>query len=134
MIKLSKTWSYALKAVLYIAWKSPEVLKIKDISINQGISESLLRRIIADLERWWIIKTIKWRNGWVLLIKEFTDVSIYDILKSSGEELWIRSCTKWISCENIDNCNTTIILWNLQKGFNSILELYTLDKIIKKDF
>lgn len=132
MIKLSKKWDYALKSVIYIAEKSPELLKIQDISEKLNISESLLRRIVADLNKSKIIETIKWRNWWIKIWKELSKISIYDILFNIGEELWLTDCTKWLSCENKSNCNTTNLLWNLQKSFNWILKLQTLDKITKK--
>ena len=130
MIKLSKKWSYSLKAMIYISTRAPELVKIKDISTDQNISETLLRRIIADLERWWIVKTIKWRNGWVKLWKELKKISVYDILDSVWEELAVTDCTKWEDCINIWNCVTTSLLWDIQKWFNSLLKIHTLDKII----
>ena len=132
MIKLSKKWDYALKAVIYIAEKNPELLKIQNISGELNISESLLRRIISELQKSEIIETIKWRNWWIKIWKELSKISVFDILFSIWEELWLTNCTKWLECENINNCNTTYLLWNLQKSFNWILKLQTLDKIIKK--
>ena len=132
MIKLSKKGSYALKAILYIAEKNPKLIKILDISNDLKISESLLRRIISELEKSAILMTIKGRNGWVNLWMETSDISVYDVLNSVWEELWVSDCTKWISCDNLDTCSTTNLFWNLQKSFNWILKLQTLDKIIKK--
>jgi len=130
MIKLSKKWSYALKSIIFIA-KNNTLVKIKDISSSENISENLLRRIIADAEKSGLVKTIKWRNWWVKLWKELNKISVFDILKSAGEELWITECTKWEYCSDINNCSTTNVLWNLQKWFNSLLKINTLDKIIK---
>ena len=132
MLKLSKKWSYALKAVIYIAQKSPELVKIQDISESLKISESLLRRIIAELDKSWILMTIKGREGWVSLWMDLKDISVYDILNGVWEELGISDCTKWLFCENLDSCSTTNLFSNLQKSFNWILKLQTLDKIIKK--
>ena len=132
MLKLSKKWWYALKAVLYIAENNGKLFKIIDLSNELNISESLLRRIISDLDRWWILLTIKGRLGWVKLWKSLEKISVYDILNIVWEELWVTDCTKWIFCENIDSCVTTNLLWNLQKSFNWILKLQTLDKIIKQ--
>lgn len=129
MIKLSKKWAYALKAVIYI-WSQDKLLKISDISKDQDISETLLRRIIADLEKSSILKTIKWRWWWVCLWRDLKKISIYDILFSAWEELWISDCTKWQICNNKQNCNSTDVLWFIQKWFNSILKLYTLEKIL----
>ncbi len=132
MLKLSKKWSYALKAIIFIAENQEKLLKIIDISKELKISESLLRRIIAEMEKSWILITSKWRNWGVWLWMELNQISVYDILNSVGEELWISDCTKWIFCENNNNCNTTELLSNIQKSFNWILKLQTLDKIIKK--
>ena len=141
MIKLSKKWSYALKAVIYIAKNSsPHLTKegvggglvnITEISESEKISLSMLRRIISELEKWWIIETIKWRNWGIKLLKKIHQISIFDILNSIWEELWITDCTKWLDCDNLNNCSTEKLLWNLQKGFNTLLHIYTLDKIIK---
>lgn len=131
MLKVSKKWWYALKAVLYIAENNEKLLKISDLSKELNISESLLRRIISDLEKSGVVTTIKGRVWWVKLWKEFNQISVYDILKSVWEELWITDCTKWLFCENSTNCSTTNLFTNLQKSFNGILKLQTLDKIIK---
>ena len=48
-----------------------------------------------------------------------------------SKELGITDCTKWLFCENQQNCDTTTVYKNLQKWFNWILKLYTLDKIAK---
>ncbi len=130
MIKLSKKWSYALKAVLLIAKKN-KLLKVSDISSELNISLWMLRRIIADLEKWWILETIKWRNWGVKMWKNLEDISVYDILYFSWEELSIRDCTKWIDCDNKSNCSTMWLMRWLQKWFNTLLKINTLDKLIK---
>lgn len=132
MLKLSKKWWYALKAVIFIAENNNELIKISDLSNALNISESFLRRIISDLDKSWILITIKWRIWWVKLGMDIKDISVYDILNSTWEELWITDCTKWLICENSEKCGTTELLWNLQKSFNGILKLQTLDKIIKE--
>jgi Rrf2 family protein len=137
MLKVSKKWWYALKAVLYVAENNNELIKIIDLSKNLNISESLLRRIISDLDKSWILMTIKGRVWWVKLWMNLKDISVYDILNSVWEELWIADCTRWIMCDNSETCITTSLFWNLQKTFNWILKLNTLDKIIdnkKTDF
>lgn len=131
MIKLWKSWDYAIKAVVYIAESSEELVKIKNISEDLKISQSFLRRIIATLEKWGIIKSIKWRNGWVKLAKEKNRISIYDILISSWENMFLTGCTKWEFCPKKEDCWTTRAFSSIQKWINSILKMNTLDKIIK---
>ncbi len=131
MLKLSKKWWYAIRAVIYIARKW-EIIKVSEIAKSEQISESLLRRLIADLEKNHILHTIKGRNWWVQLWKNTNKMSIYDILLAVWEELKIRDCTNWGTlCNNQDNCTTEGLYSSLQKWFNSILKIHTIDKLIK---
>lgn len=130
MIKLSQTWDDALKALCYIADRG-DLVQIKDIAWSQGMSETCLRRIIADLNRAGILKTKQGKGGGVLLALPKEKISVYDIFLAVGEEMGITDCTTGKSCEFEANCYTTWVLWNLQRGFNSLLKLQTLDKIIK---
>jgi len=129
MIKLSKKWSYWLKAVLYIYKNNSENINIKDISISEKIPEVFLRRIISDLEKASILQTKKWRNGWVFLWKHARDISLYDIFFALWEELSVSDCSAWLECINKHDCLTTSIFANLQKSFNGILKMQTLDKM-----
>ncbi len=128
MIKLSNKWDYAMKSMVYLLKNNDRSVKISEISNDLNISESLLRRIIALLHKWWLVYTKKWRNWWLCLWKKASEISVYDILFYVWEELWISDCTKWIYCNNKHKCHTTSIYWNIQKWLNSILKLYTLDK------
>jgi len=128
MLKLSKKWNYALKTIIYLANSgNNSFLKIATISKDLNISESLLRRIISELEKSGIVKTTKGRNWWIQIWKNFSEISVFDVLLAVDEELG----TKWLFCENQQNCDTTTVYKNLQKWFNWILKLYTLDKIAK---
>jgi len=130
MLKLSKKWSYAIKAMIYIA-QSKKLIHIIDISSAENISESLLRRIISDLEKNNLIKTTQWRNGGIVLWKEVQKISVYDILFAVWEELGITDCTRGAICDKIHGCSTTYFLNTLQGWFNSLLKMYTLDKIMR---
>ena len=132
MIKLSKKWDYALKAICYIADRPLELVHIKDIATSEEISESMLRRIIANLEKTWLLRTVKGRNGWVQLAKSPNLITVYAILEAVWEELWLTDCTKGIYCEKKWDCYTTGVLGNLQRWFNALLKMQTLDKIVKK--
>lgn len=131
MINLSKTGSYALKAMIHLANNPAKFFTIKEIATDLVISESLLRRIIANLEQAGIILSVKWRNWWVKISKKISEISVYDILKASWENMNISDCTGWLKCKNIDKCSTTWVLNNIQKWFNTLLKMQTLDKIIK---
>lgn len=130
MIKLSASWDYAIKSTIYIAESNLELIKIKDIAKDLNISEWFLRRIIASLEKWGILISLKWRNWGIKLAKEKNKISLFDILSASGEEMFLTWCTAWKDCPNSNSCNSTKAFNSLQKGFNSLLKLHTIDRII----
>ena len=132
MIKLSQTWDDALKALCYIADKQPQVVQIKEIVASQGMSESCLRLIIADLNRAGIIQSKQGRNGGLILGKPASKISLYDVFLAVGEEMGIADCTKDIYCDKKSSCYTTDALWGLQRGFHSLLKMQTIEKILNK--
>lgn len=87
MIKLSQTGDDALKALCYIADRHPEVVQIKEIVASQGMSESCLRLIIADLNRSGIIQSKQGRNGGLMLGKPAAKITLYDVFLAVGEEM-----------------------------------------------
>lgn len=106
-------------------------MHIKDVVESQGMSETCLRRIIPDLHKAGIILAKPGRGGGVMLAKNPEKISIYDVFLAVGEEIGITDCTKDLYCDKKENCYTTDVLSNLQRGFNSLLKMQTLDKIIK---
>ena len=131
MIKLSRTWDDALKAICYIADRD-ELVQIKEIVAHEGMSETCLRRIIADLNTGGILKTTQGRGGGVRLAKSPESISVYDVFLAVGEEMSMTDCTRGELCEKQENCYTTDVMGNLQRGINALLKLQTLDKIIGK--
>jgi len=107
-------------------------VQIREIVASQGMSETCLRRIIPDLHKAGILVAKQGRGGGVQLAREASKISLYDIFLAVGEEIGITDCTKWQVCERQSDCYTTDVLGNLQRGFNSLLKMQTLDKIIKK--
>lgn len=132
MIRLSQKWFYTLSALVFIAWQD-RLVKIKDIVIEQNMSESLLRRIIADLEKEGIIESFRGRNGGIKLAKSPEHITLFSIFKAVGEEIGIRDCTKWIICNKKNQCQTAPIFFRLQKGFNSLLQIYTLKQAMGEE-
>lgn len=132
MLKLSKKWDIALKAVSYCADKSGEKLQLSRIAQDIWVSELSLRQIIPDLAKSGILVAQQGRGGGIMFQKNPTLVSVYDVLFSVGENLGITDCTEGIFCPQEGSCYTTHILKNLQRGFISLLKLQTLDKVIKK--
>lgn len=89
------------------------IRKISDISRDIAISESLIRKIANDLEHASIIRSVKGRNGGIEIAKR--EVSVYDVLQASGEDLSLTICTGKNPCELSGGCNLSPLIRNLQR-------------------
>ena len=69
--------------MIYIAKSKKSLVQIGDISQDEKISESLLRRIVADLEKAGILQSVRGRSGGVKLAREVQKISVYDILEAA---------------------------------------------------
>lgn len=132
MIKLSKKWDYAVKTAIFLSKNKERFFTIWEVSKILNISESLLRRIIADLKKAKIITSTKWRNWGIQIIKDIQKISLFDIFLAVWEKMYVSDCTKWVHCENMSDCYTEDTYHLLQKWLTGLLKLYTLEKLIKK--
>ncbi len=130
MLKLSKKWDYAIKTIIFLAKHKKDCFTIKQISDKLDISETFLRRVVADLKKENFLQSTQWRTWGIQIIEQYEKLSLYDILMCVGEDLNITDCTKWEKCDKKDSCDTTSIYTNLQKGLNGFLKLYTIDKLV----
>lgn len=130
MLKLSKKWDYAIKTIIFLAKNKEDSFTIHEISKQLDISETFLRRVIADLKKKNFVESRQWRAGGIQIVACFQKISLYEILQSVGEDLSITDCTKGKSCDKQHNCQTTSIYGNLQRGLNGFLKLYTIDKLV----
>ena len=104
-------------------------MRIHDIACDQNIAPSNLRKIVALLCKTGILEAAQGRNGGIQLGKKSETISLFDILEAVGEELSVRDCTKGEYCAKQDRCQTTLVLQGVERGMQSLLRMYTLDKM-----
>ena len=77
---ISTKSQYALKAMVYIALHNNELVKIKDISKREGISQKYLEQVISLLVKSQLLKSYRGNNGGYSLIKNVDEYSVYEII------------------------------------------------------
>lgn len=126
MIRLSKKWEYALRAVMFLAQAGKDnYYTVFKLSEELNISESFLRRIISEVEKTKIIKSQKGRRGWISISKEPGQYSVYEILKAVEEEIRV------IDFDANKKSPLLPAYKELQEGFEEVLKKYTFDKLFK---
>ena len=87
-MKISTRVRYGLKALAYIADKSSEnkLVRIKEISDEQGVSVQYLEQILFKLKNENIIEGKRGPNGGYRLAKEPKDITLHQLYKILDEE------------------------------------------------
>lgn len=87
-MKISTRVRYGLKALVYIADKSSEnkLVRIKEISDEQGISVQYLEQILFKLKNENIIEGKRGPNGGYRLAKEPKEITLHQLYKILDEE------------------------------------------------
>ncbi|MEZ5016115.1 MAG: Rrf2 family transcriptional regulator [Flavipsychrobacter sp.] len=90
----SKTCEYAIKAVIYIAQKSKDGVRIGIKEIAKGIDspEHFIAKILQDLSKKGLVQSMKGPNGGFYLDVECLDISLADIVKEIDGDKVFTAC------------------------------------------
>jgi len=110
------------------------VITTREISEKYCISKKYLERILKKLETDDILKGKRGAKGGYKLNKEFSDISLKDIIFNLEKELDIVSCKdKDFCCPKIDDCEISYVWEILNKKIYDYLESIKLDKLFQKE-
>lgn len=135
-VKISTKVRYGLKALSYIAQKSSEdkLVRIKEISDEQGVSIQYLEQILFKLKNEKIIEGKRGPNGGYKLARDPKEITLHDLYKILEEEERVIDCNESqehkAECSD-ENCSGSCIWGKLDNAMTKILEETTLADFIK---
>ncbi|MDO4691058.1 MAG: Rrf2 family transcriptional regulator [Fusobacterium sp.] len=135
-MKINTKVRYGLKALAYIAENSSEtkLVRIRDISEDQGISVQYLEQILFKLKNENVIEGKRGPTGGYKLAKEAKEIDLYSIYKILDDEVKVIDCNESEearhSCKD-EMCGTTCIWSKLDNAMTKILSETSLDDFIK---
>lgn len=132
-MRISTKGRYALRLMMDLALNDgEELIRIKDISKRQGISEKYLEQIISYLKKAGYVKSLRGAQGGYRLSMEPKEYSVGMILRLTEGNMAPVVCLEEEeeSCERIDSC-TMIRLWSmLYDAVNNVINSVTLQDLI----
>lgn len=135
---ISTRGRYALRVMIDLArHESAGYIPLKEIAERQEISEKYLESILKTLVQSRLVEGIRGKNGGYKIIKNLSDVTAWDIISATENELSVVACLKPGAdvCSRAGEC-ATLPMW---QDFNTVLKdffqkytLYDLANGIKK--
>lgn len=93
MMLISRSCSYALRAVLYVAaYGHDRWILIREVSDQLGISFSFLGKIVQQLSRAGILVSHKGPGGGIALAKPARDIALLDIVRAIDGANALKGC------------------------------------------
>jgi Rrf2 family transcriptional regulator, cysteine metabolism repressor len=132
-MKLSTRSRYAARAIIEIARQAGDKpITRKVICESQEISSSYLENILIVLKNQGIIKTIRGPRGGYSLAKDPADITMFDIVNVfEGSISAVHCVDNPANCSRYENCPTKIVWEELMISQKSVLESFTIEKLMK---
>lgn len=130
-MQLTQFTDYSLRALIYIALKK-DICNIKDIIDAYSISSSHMVKIIHNLAKLELIRTIRGKNGGIVMAKSPGEINIGALVLELEPNFDLVPCfnKEKSNCCIAPVCKLKYILTDAQKAFMELLSKYTLADII----
>ena len=128
-MKISTKGRYALRLMLDLAQNNTgEMIRVKEISERQGISEKYLEQIITMLKRANYVKSLRGAQGGYRLAKEPKEYTVGMILRLTEGNMNLEDEIN--QCERADSC-ITLRLWTmLDDAIKGVIDHVTLQDML----
>ncbi|MCW8386407.1 Rrf2 family transcriptional regulator [Fluoribacter dumoffii] len=132
-MQLTQFTDYSLRALIYIAIRRT-TCTIQDIACVYDISHNHLIKIIHNLSKLGIIKTIRGKNGGIMMAKNPAEINLKTLVTKLEPHFDLVPCfnKEKANCCIAPTCKLRKILLDAQEAFFSVLEQFSLEDIIHK--
>ncbi|MBQ7884640.1 MAG: Rrf2 family transcriptional regulator [Clostridia bacterium] len=128
-MKISAKGQYAVRLMVDLA-KAKQSVSLLSIAKNQEISTKYLEQIASKLVKSGLIEATRGALGGYSLCKSANQISIKDILETTGDTCQIAPCVNGV-CARKGSCHASKVWGNLGKLIDDYLAKITLSDLIK---
>lgn len=130
-MQLTQFTDYSLRALIYITLRK-ESCTIKDITEAYGISNNHMVKIIHNLAKLGLIKTIRGKNGGILMASRPEAINLGQLIVQLEPHFDLVPCFNKAkaNCCIAPVCKLKGILHEAQTAFMDVLQRYTLADVL----
>ncbi|MDJ0929792.1 Rrf2 family transcriptional regulator [Breoghania sp.] len=132
-MRLTLQANYAVRTLLYCAANPDKPSKVPEIAATYGISETHLFKVMKILVDNGFIKTLRGRNGGILLAQPVDEMSLGAVIRVAEENFYLSDCFDpgKRDCPLISSCEFNRVLYEALAAFFDVLDNYTIDDIAR---
>ena len=131
-MKISTKGRYGLRILIDLAMHDPgKPRMLKDIAQSQQISEKYISRLVVDLRRAKLVRSVRGVNGGFHLAKLPEEITLLEILETMEGPLSVVDCVRSPEkCKRENLCPARDIWRKLNDGIREQTRRITLDDIL----
>ena len=135
VMKISTKGRYGLRILLDIALYrvGDKPRMIREIASNQEISEKYISRLIIELRKAGLVKSVRGVNGGYTLTRKPEDINILDVLEIMEGPVAIVDCTNSSGevCRRKSQCPTQRMWAEINQKIRNAFAAYTLKDLVE---
>ncbi|MFQ6607814.1 MAG: RrF2 family transcriptional regulator [Fidelibacterota bacterium] len=122
-MRLSMTGEYAVRAMLHLSSKGyGNMVQISEVSREQKIPESILRKIIGQLVKAGVLYSLRGKGGGVSLARQPETISLLEIVEAIEGKIFLNQCLIGPDfCERTGYCAVHLVWREVQEKMVDIL-------------
>ncbi|HHT9802760.1 TPA: Rrf2 family transcriptional regulator [Legionella pneumophila] len=130
-MQLTQFTDYSLRALIYITLRK-ESCTIKDITEAYDISNNHMVKIIHNLAKLGLIKTIRGKNGGIVMASQPETINLGQLITQLEPHFDLVPCFNKVkaNCCIAPVCKLKGVLHEAQAAFMAVLERYTLSDVL----
>ena len=133
-MKISTKGRYGLRILIDLATHdSSKPRLVRDIAVSQQISEKYISRLIVDLRRARLVRSVRGMKGGFFLAKPPKEITLLDILETMEGTLSVVDCVMQPEkCSQNMNCTARNIWKKLNEGIRELMRSITFEEILSE--
>lgn len=127
-MRLTQQTNYAVRALMYCAANPGKPSKVAEIAASFSMSETHLFKIMKVLVDADLMKTIRGRNGGILLPRPADQITVGQVVRATEESFILAECfdSSRQDCPLVNHCGFNAVLHEALQAFLSVLDKCTI--------
>ena len=132
-MKISTKGRYGLRILIDLATHDNSIPRlIRDIAQAQQISEKYISRLVIDLRRAGLIRSIRGVNGGFHLAKKPEEITLLEVIETMEGPVSVVECVNARhKCDRNSSCGARTIWQQLNENIRNMMQNITLAEILQ---
>lgn len=130
-MRLTQQTNYAVRTLIYCAANPGSPSRVADIAASFEMSETHLFKILKVLVDGGFVRTLRGRNGGILLARPAAEISVGEVVRAAEESFLLAECFESgrKDCPLITSCGFNGLLHEALEAFMTVLDSHTIAEL-----